>query len=143
MSKERQLKQKRVSACPSWEGIMLNIKQALGHFGLNVNIQLICTRVSSYSFTRCFFFFFIHCLCCFSLNYSHSPTMTPRGNHCTVYTSLCLFCFICFAISALMDRIEQLFEIVLLKHGHIHKFLAHKHVIVTNISLLFRQKILS
>ena len=33
-----------------------------------------------------------------------------------------------------MDRIEQLFEIVLLKHGHIHKFLAHKHVIVTYIS---------
>ena len=94
-------------------------------------------------FVHSLFFFFIHCLCCFSLNYSHSPTMTPRGNHCTVYTSLCLFCFICFAISALMDRIEQLFEIVLLKHGHIHKFLAHKHVIVTNISLLFRQKILS
>ena len=86
-------------------------------------------------------FFFIHCLCCFSLNYSHSPTMTPRGNHCTVYTSLCLFCFICFAISALMDRIEQLFEIVLFSaqacfcHQHFTAFQA-KNLIIINVELL-------
>ena len=108
---------------------MLNIKQALGHFGLNVNIQLICTRVSSYA----------HSLFFHSLPVLLFPELFPQPHNDpsgqplhSLHNSVFVLLHLLRNIS--LDGQVKKTEIVLLKHGHIHKFLAHKHVIVTYIS---------